>query len=216
VVRPTPLRTVHRADALEWLLAHRAEAGTSVVTSLPDVSELGLGQAKWQAWFMDAARTVIEWIPNDGVAIFFQSDIVRGGVWIDKSYLVLRAAEAAVAPLVWHKIVCRSPPGTSTRGRASYSHLLCFARSHPPPSTGASPDVLPDAGFMPSKKAMGVDACRLACEFLRDHTPTRLVVDPFCGQGTLLAVANALGFDAVGVDRNARCCSAARKLVLGA
>jgi hypothetical protein len=214
VVGSAPLRTVHRADALEWLRAHRAAAGTSVVTSLPDISELGLDQAKWQAWFVDAARAVIEWVPDDGVAIFFQSDIVRGGVWIEKSYLVLRAAEAAFAPLVWHKIVCRSPPGTSVRGRASYSHLLCFARRHPP-SQGAYPDVLPDAGFMPSKKAMGVAACRLACGFLRDHTPTRLVVDPFCGQGTLLAVANGFGFDAVGVDRNARCCSAARKLVLG-
>jgi DNA modification methylase len=46
------------------------------------------------------------------------------------------------------------------------------------------------------------------------ETSTRVVVDPFCGSGTLLAVANALGLDAIGVDRSARACSAARRLVV--
>jgi tRNA G10 N-methylase Trm11 len=40
------------------------------------------------------------------------------------------------------------------------------------------------------------------------------VVDPFCGQGTVLAVANTLGLAAIGVDRNSRACRAARKLTL--
>ena len=47
---------------------------------------------------------------------------------------------------------------------------------------------------------MGVEACRVACRFVRERTPTRTVVDPFCGRGTVLAVANALGLDAVGVE----------------
>jgi hypothetical protein len=74
--------------------------------------------------------------------------------------------------------------------------------------------VLPQAGAMPWKRAMGVEACRVACRFLRDDTATRLVVDPFCGHGTALAVANALGFDALGVDRSVKCCRAAEALVL--
>jgi tRNA G10 N-methylase Trm11 len=63
---------------------------------------------------------------------------------------------------------------------------------------------------------MGADACRVACRYLVDETETKLVVDPFCGHGTVLAVANALGLDALGVDTNARRCRAARTLVLGA
>jgi tRNA G10 N-methylase Trm11 len=39
-------------------------------------------------------------------------------------------------------------------------------------------------------------------------------VDPFCGWGTVLAVANALGMDAVGVDLSARMCRRARVLDL--
>ena len=45
---------------------------------------------------------------------------------------------------------------------------------------------------------MGVEACRLACRFLREESETKLVVDPFCGHGTALAVANHFGFDALG------------------
>jgi hypothetical protein len=61
---------------------------------------------------------------------------------------------------------------------------------------------------------MGVAACRLACSFLRDNTGTRRVVDPFCGKGTALAVANTYGFDALGVERSGRRCRAARKLLI--
>ncbi len=65
---------------------------------------------------------------------------------------------------------------------------------------------------MPGSKAMGVRACLDACRFVRDQTPTRTVVDPFCGWGTALAVANALGLDAIGVDLSARMCRRARAL----
>ena len=58
----------------------------------------------------------------------------------------------------------------------------------------------------------GVEACRQACSYLRDDTTTSIVVDPFCGHGTVLAVANTYGFDAVGVDLSAKRCRAARRL----
>ena len=61
---------------------------------------------------------------------------------------------------------------------------------------------------------MGVEACRVACRFLREETATRVVVDPFCGHGTVIAVANLLGLDAIGVDRSRKCCRAARALVV--
>jgi hypothetical protein len=184
-----------------------------VVTSLPDVSETPeLDFEGWRSWFVEAARGVLRWVPADGVAIFYQSDIRLGGVWVDKGYLVLRAAEAEHAALVWHRIACRKPPGTLSLGRPSYSHLVCIAKPPRPPERHPAPDVLPEAGFMPWSRAMGVGACRLACEYLLRETTTRQVADPFCGQGTLLAVANAMGLPALGVDRSARRCRAARKL----
>ena len=211
-----PKRTVVHADALAWMAESAAAEGTSVVTSLPDLSELPLDFAAWRVWFVDAARRVIRYVPLDGVAIFFQSDVRRGGAWIDKGYLVMRAAEEVGAELAWHKIVCRKPPGAIARGRPSYSHMLCVARAPRLPPRRPGPDVLPDAGWMPWSRAMGVEACRVACEYLRDETATHTVVDPFCGRGTLLAVANALGFDAIGVDLSAKRCRAARSFRLTA
>src|SRR4029434_6198447 len=104
------------------------------------------------------------------------------------------------------------PAGTVGFGRAGYAHLLGFARTLRPSGRHASADVLPDAGVVPGRKAMGVDACLLACRFVLAETTTRTVVDPFCGWGTVLAVANALGLHAVGVDISARMCRRARKL----
>lgn len=210
----TPSRTVTRAEALAWLSENAAPIGASVVTSLPDLSEVQLSFDAWRAWFIDASRAVIRWVPDDGVAIFYQSDVRHGGAWIDKGYLVQRAVELEGAALVWHKIVCRKPPGTIALGRPSYSHMLCVARAARSPGKRPGPDVLADAGFMPWSRAMGVLACRVACRFLRDETDTRVVVDPFCGEGTALAVANELGFDALGVDLSEKRCKRARALVL--
>jgi len=210
-----PSRRVFQAEALAWLRENPAEPGASVVTSLPDLSELGeLDLAGWRAWFIEAARAVIAWLPEEGTAIFYQTDIRVEGAWIDKGYLVMRAAEDGGAALLWHKIVCRSAPGTSAFGRPRYAHMLAFSRSTAARAERARVDVMPDAGFMPWSKAMGVAACRAACGYLLEDGATRVVVDPFCGRGTVLAVANAMGLDAIGVDLGGKRCRAARNLTI--
>ena len=210
-----PTRRIIQAEALAWLSENAAPTDTSVITSLPDVSELPeRGFEGWKVWFDTAARAVLGWVPAPGLTIFYQSDIRHEGAWVDKAYLVQRAAERESCPLLWHKIVCRRPAGTIGHGRATYSHLLCFAREPRAVITHPGPDVLADAGHMSWSKAMGVAACRLACRFLREETATRVVVDPFCGHGTALAVANHFGFDALGVELSARKVRAAKRLVL--
>jgi hypothetical protein len=210
-----PGRLIVQAEALAWLDANPAPPDAAVITSLPDLSELpGSDLTSWRAWFVDAARRVIRWVPAEGVAIFYQSDIRHHGAWIDKGFLVMRAAEDEGAGVVWHKIVCRKPPGTISFGRPSYSHMICVTRTPRGPGRQPGPDVLPDAGFMPWSKAMGVAACREACTYARDEVAARVVVDPFCGRGTVLAVANAMGLDAIGVDLGESRCRAARSLVV--
>jgi hypothetical protein len=209
----SPRRTVHHGDAIAWLREAGSLAGCSVVTSLPDVSELpALGLDGWRRWFEDAALLTMQSVPDEGVAIFHQSDIRHSGLWVDKGAMVARAAERAGMGLLFHKIVCRVAPGTPTRGRAGYAHLLAFARTLRPSLRRATADVLPDAGFRPGTKAMGVRACVEACRYVIAETGTRTIVDPFCGYGTVLAVANALGLDAVGVDLSTRMCKKSRNL----
>jgi len=213
VSRPT--RSVHNGDAIAWLRERATLPESSVVTSLPDVSEIpSLTLDAWMNWFVDAALLVMNAVPANGISVFFQSDIRREGLWVDKGALVARAAERAGVRLLSHKIVCRKPPGTVTYGRASYSHLLAYSREIRPALGRSTADVLPDAGFKPGTKAMGAKACLDACRFIRAETSCRTIVDPFCGWGTVLAVANAIGFDAVGVDLSTRMCRSARKLTV--
>jgi hypothetical protein len=196
-----PSRTVHCADALEWLPQQGVLTGCSIITSLPDVSELPhLTLEGWRKWFLGAASQVLASTPDDGVALFFQTDIKKNGAWVDKGYLCSRAAEDAGVRCLFHKVVCRKPPGTVTFGRPAYSHLLAFSRGLKLDLSRATADVLEKAGQSPWTRGMGVDACRLACRFVLDNTSTRTVVDPFCGRGTVLAVANSMGLSAVGVE----------------
>ena len=162
---------------------------------------------------METVQRLINWLPADGLAIFYQSDVRHNGVWIDKSYLVQRAAEQTNAVLIWHKIVCRRPPGTISPGRPSYSHMLCIAPQTAPAVQRPGPDVIDDAGFMPWSRAMGMKACQVACRFLRDESATQTIVNPFCGEGSALAIANSFGFAAIGIDLSRRRCAAASQQI---
>jgi hypothetical protein len=208
-------RVIHHADGIAWLNASALPADHAVVTSLPDHSELpALEVSAWKAWFAGTAELVCRQVADQAVAIFFQTDVKHQGTWIDKAYLVQRGAEQAGASLLWHKIVCRQPPGAITFGRPAYAHLLCFSRGLRLAAAQSSADVLPGLGSMPWSRAMGVDVCHAVARFLLRDTACRTVVDPFCGLGTMLAVANAHGLDAVGVELSRRRVEKARRLEL--
>jgi tRNA G10 N-methylase Trm11 len=57
---------------------------------------------------------------------------------------------------------------------------------------------------------MGVRAAAHAVRFARDQVAAKLVFDPFCGVGTVPAVANALGLDALGVELAKKRCEQSR------
>jgi hypothetical protein len=206
------MRTVHQAEALAWLSSRGVLEGCSVITSLPDVSELQRPLEDWKTWFRGAAVSVMQAVPRDGVALFFQTDIKWEGTWVDKGYLVSRAAEDAGLATLFHRVVCRAPPGAVTHGRPGWSHLLAFSRDVRLDLSRSLPDVLPDAGATTWTRGMGRRACELACRFVLTHTKSHTVVDPFCGHGSVLAVANHLGLEAVGVELSPKRARKARNL----
>jgi hypothetical protein len=210
-------RVVHHTDGVAWLAAQPLPAAHAIVTSLPDHSEVpALGVAAWKTWFSETAALCCRQVSDDAVAIFFQTDVKHEGQWIDKSYLVQRGAEAAGSALLWHKVVCRQPVGSITFGRPAYAHLLCFSRALRLAPGKSSADVLPGLGQMTWARAMGVDVCHMVARFLGRDTTCRTVVDPFCGIGTMLAVANAHGLGAIGVELSRRRAQKARNLELAA
>lgn len=211
-----PRREVVCGDGIAWLREHPLPPDHALVTSLPDTSELPeLGFDGWRRWFIDAAALCCRQAADPAVVVFYQTDIKHEGCWVDKSTLVQRGAEDAGSALLWHRIVCRVPPGTTTYGRPAYAHLLCFSRRLRLPTGKSAPDVLPTLGEMPWPRAMGADACAAVCRFLVAHTACRVVVDPFCGVGTLLASANAHGLDAIGVELSGKRARRAATLRLG-
>jgi hypothetical protein len=196
-----PSREVHHADGIEWLRSAPLGPEHALVTSLPDVSELpALDLPAWRAWFVDTVALACSRVAPEAVAIFYQTDIKHGGRWVDKGYLVHRGAEQAGLSCLWHKIVCRAPAGVTTFGRPAYGHWLAFSPALALPTAVSTPDVLPELGEMTWSRAMPMSAAVGTCRFIAQHTACRVVVDPFCGYGTILAVANDQGLDAIGVE----------------
>ena len=96
-VSPLPQREIICADAIAWMRARGRIDGACAVTSLPDVSEIGKSLPVWREWFLGAVRLVVEAVPDESAALFFQSDIKRDGAWIDKGAMVIRAAQNFLA-----------------------------------------------------------------------------------------------------------------------
>ncbi len=171
---------------------------------------------KWRTWFLDAARLVVDAVPDESAALFFQSDIKCDGVWVDKGAMVIRAAEDAGAHVLFHKIVCRRPPGMLTYGRPGYTHLIAVSRAMKCPDVLPLPDIITDAGRQTWVRAMGVRAAAQAVRFAKEQAGAKMIFDPFCGVGTVLAVANTLGLNALGVEKSRKRCEQAKALVLAA
>lgn len=207
-------REIVCADAIAWMQARGRIDGACAVTSLPDVSEIGKALPVWREWFAHAVRLVVDAVPDESAAVFFQSDIKRDGAWIDKGALVIRATEDAGARVLFHKIVCRRPPGMLTQGRPGFTHLIAVSRAMRCPDILPIPDVIADAGRSLWVRAMGVRAAAHAVRFARDQVGAKLIFDPFCGVGTIPAVANALGLDALGVELAKKRCEQSREQVV--
>lgn len=206
-------RTVHCEDALEWLNARESLAGASLVASLPDISEFhSTTLAEWKLWFERTAALVLSRTDPRGVAVFYQSDIKHEGEWVDKAYLCQKAAESLGHKLLWHKVACRSAPGIPTYARPAYSHIVCFSKElRLTNEMMPAVDVLPTVGEKTWERGMGIEACLTIARFVKEHTPSRTLVNPFCGEGAMLAAANAVGLNAIGIERSAKRAALARK-----
>jgi hypothetical protein len=212
-----PQREVHHGDGVAWLERTPLGPEHAIVTSLPDVSEMpALDLDAWKTWFVARAAQLCAALAPEGVAVFYQTDIKRDGRWIDKGHLVARGADDAGASCLFHRVVCRTAAGHITFGRPAYGHWLAFSPALRLAPAASTADVLPEAGHMTWSRAMPMAAAVATCAFLTAHTRCRVVVDPFCGRGTILAVANAHGLDAIGVECSRRRAQKARTLRLPA
>ena len=216
-----PRREVIEGDGISWLAGASLGPEHAIVTSIPDVSELEADgtspQARtslqrWRQWAIDLAKLACESVAPMSPVVFYQTDIKVDGRHIDKGYLVHEGAERAGAHCLWHKIVCRTAPGNQTFGRPGYGHWLAFSRELTIAAGASTPDVIGELGPMAWARATPLPALAATCRFLKEHTACTVVVDPFCGWGTVLAVANEHGLDAIGVELSAKRARKARRM----
>lgn len=211
-------RIIHCADAIEWLKTQPVPESSSMIASLPDISEFqNFTLPHWKEWFQGVARLVLERTPDNGVTIFFQSDIKYEGTWVDKSFLIQKVAEELGHELLWHKVICRSPAGIATFGRPSYSHLLCFSKKFRLTDLGKStPDVMPDLGDKTWARGMGMNACVMIAKFIKEQTNSQTLVHPFCGEGSMVSVAETFGLNTIGIEKTPKRADKARRLQVSA
>ena len=137
--------------------------------------------------------------------IFVQTDRRKGGRQFSKASVLMNIAQSQGWFLLWHKIELAAEVGKSNLYRPTFRNMLCFGRGKM--SAGqATPDVVP-----PSKRlydmAFGFEAAKVCVEFCKKFS--NRVLDPFCGYGTVLHVAEEMGADSMGVDIDRRVCEIA-------
>ncbi|CAJ1358020.1 unnamed protein product, partial [Effrenium voratum] len=167
-------------------------------------------------WFREALRLIFAACKEETLVVFLQTDICSEGRWINKAQLIGQEAQTFGAALLWHKITFDPEMvGVDRRGAsADFSHLLCFQVGGVVNFRCAVPDLLP-RGRKVYAQGMGTHAMGLVLAWLKQAQPgLDLVVDPFCGRGTVLALSNGLGLRALGLELDAGCARSARRLDL--
>ncbi|CAK9088490.1 Nuclear transport factor 2 [Durusdinium trenchii] len=217
-----PRREVICDDALRWIEKTKSfPLGSMVFTSLPDMSEVVEMAPRFEDWenfFMKAVRSILMALPEGGVATFYQTDVRLPGVGqVSKAFLVLQAAQVPGIRLKWHKIVHFGTVDQPTWNSVQFTHLLCFGKGaasvqrvgvvgedDPVVDLGSTiPDVVErgvkPTGLRKGACCMGINATSAVMKWAVRRLPgLHTVIDPFCGAGTVLAVANEYGLDAIG------------------
>lgn len=223
-------REVLCQDAIAWLQSlSRLPAGSCVLTGVPDIHELeNVTLEGYIDWFQMVVKLILEKLPEQSRAIFMQTDVkvtkdgshgqkAKSGSywqWLDKAHIaILAASQVPGVRLLWHRIIFSGQltGGGRSGFSAGYTHYFCFSNDDCDESLDRGfPDVI-RKGVSTWTSGAGVNAVELACSYLKS-CGCRIVVDPFCGEGAVLAVANALQLEALGVEQSQKRARQARNL----
>jgi hypothetical protein len=224
-----PSREVVCADVVQWLLSQdQLPPSASIIASVADISETPYDLATWKVWLHTIATLTFSRLCEGQCVIFYMTDAKlfnkskQCEEWVHKVGICAKAAqEFPEMKLLWHKICTwssLSAPQQMGVGTPKYTHMVCYGKAGKTPFSydaraSLSPDVV-DRGPALWSRGMGLQACHIACDFLKQRPKTDTVVSLFCGVGTILAMANACGMSAVGVELCPTRCEGAKKTEL--
>lgn len=208
-------RKIIQQDALVWLRSQPNQSIANFVTGICDLDETDepSNMAKYLDFFREVTQLILSKLHPDGYAVFIQTDRKYQRQWIDKSYIITKIAREFNPPLkmVWHKIVLHRDVNRTDLHRPTYAHMLCY--THHGTTGEATPDVLPVSGKL-YKNGTPIGAAETAINFIKRYSKSGItVVDPFVGQGTIPAISNYYGLNAIGIDIDATQVEIARKMI---
>jgi hypothetical protein len=90
--------------------------------------------------------------------------------------------------------------------------MLCFSQTVIPDLAKSTADVIADLGEKTWVRGMGLEASLLAATFVKKQTSSTTLINPFCGEGSVLAAANHVGLHALGIERSPKRAQKARLL----
>ena len=213
-------RNIICQDTQIWLKHQTKESIGNIVTGICDLDEIinlksntkkTFSIDQYKTFFTNIAEHLMAITKPDGYCIFIQTDRKYEGQWIDKSYLLNKSAEKEGLRLLWHKIVLLREVDHTDLHRPTYSHMMCFSKKAKPGAT--FPDVI-DVSKRLYKNGTPSLAAETAVKFVSQYSPHKIIVDPFVGQGTIVAYANAYSLDAVGIDIDPEQCQLAKEFYI--
>jgi hypothetical protein len=210
------------------------------ISELPQIYH-GYMVEEYKKWFSDTIYELMMRLKIGNCIVLLQSDTRmmtnkrEAYEWVDKSFLASEAAARSDCTLIWHKLVLLSKDmNNRSTGRPCYSHLLCYVKNSSlihetrpeglvtieeaskhyysyRPGDFAIPDVF-YRGEMFWTRGIGADCCYAGLIFLKEIVKCDEIIDPFCGCGTVLAMANFLDMHSLGIDISPARCKKSRKL----
>ncbi len=200
-------RKVFCMDAMDYI--NSVKSFDSVLTSIPDREETDMSIEEWKHWFCNVVRKIVS--KTNNYAIFYQTNRKVDGGLIDKSYLVNQGISISGGKLLWSKIALCRDVNASDLFRPTFTHILCASKKK---GSGKNKADVIHRGKMIYKNAMGLNACMFCLDFIKNNSDTKVITDPFCGQGSILAIADKMGFETIGVDILEEQCEKSKKLYI--
>jgi DNA modification methylase len=191
------MRQIIVADSLEWLKNYNKTL-PNVITGICDLDETNMKMDDYLVFFKNIATLIFKKLDKNGYAIFTQTDRKYNKEWIDKSAILTNIALNLGLKMVWHKIILNRGVNKTDLFRPTYSHILCYTYNGT--SGAATADVL-DISERLYKNATPIKAAELCLEFVKKYNKKSTdIIDPFVGYGTIVALANKMKMNAIGID----------------
>jgi hypothetical protein len=76
----------------------------------------------------------------------------------------------------------------------------------------STPDVIPELGEKTWERGMGLSTGLMIAKFILENTKSDTIINPFCGEGSMLAAGNAMGLHTIGIERSPKRAEKARLL----